>query len=118
MEWFLSDFLNSVICHSTALLQLFLKGNIEAYWINLCPVLIDLVTNSKFTTVLNHRKALPIIKGSICCQHWPEGKFFGLIAHVGKHSAFDLFNCRSLSVGIRAALTLKFDTFALIFQRI
>ena len=35
----------------------------EAYWIKLGPLLIDLLTDSKFAAVLNHKKLQLLLKG-------------------------------------------------------
>lgn len=75
MRIFLSDFLISSVTPCSYSSNLFLKGNMEAYWIKLCATLIDLLTNSKFAAVLNLKNLQLLLKGRYIVSTGQRGCF-------------------------------------------
>lgn len=92
MRIFLSDFLISSVTPRSCSSNLFLKGNMEAYWIKLCPILIDLLSNSKFAAVLNLKNLQLLLKGRY-------------IVSTGQRGCF-LIDCSCLGTTLTAGLAM------------
>jgi len=64
----------------------------KAYWIKLCTLLIDLLTNSKFAAVLNHKMLQLLLKGRY-------------IVSTGQRGCF-LIDCSCLGTTLTAGLSM------------
>lgn len=68
-------------------MQLFLKGNMKAYWMKLCPILIDLVTNSKCTGVLKNKKLQILLYDQYIVRTGMKGCFLIDCSCLGKYTS-------------------------------
>ncbi len=112
---FLSDLLISSVTPRSCSLHLCLKGNMEAYWIKRCHILIDLLTNSKFTAVLSHRKLHLLLKDRYIVSTGLRGCFL-MDCSCWEPQRFQHFNCWSRSIGNRAAPNKSSTSFSLCFK--
>lgn len=86
----------------------------KSYWIKVCPVLIDLVTDSKCTAVLNQKRLHLLLKDQYVVSTGPRECVLIDCSCLGTTALYPLWCCLVSSIE-RQAVKQKFNKFFFFF---